>query len=159
MIQGKYLYYGDDLTECFEIRRQVFVVEQQIPKEEEFDDIDDYAIHAIVFDNENKKAVATGRVYHNGTNYKIGRIAVLKKERGKYYGDFVVRMLANKAFLMGAEEIHIDAQLTAISFYERIGFMTYGEEFLDSGIKHINMKLVSGSLCKLCDNKTKLTNI
>ncbi|MDF2589224.1 MAG: GCN5-related N-acetyltransferase [Anaerocolumna sp.] len=154
MVQGKYLYYGDDLSDCIKIRKQVFVIEQNISEEEEFDDIDNYAIHGLVFDNDNKKAVATGRVFHDGTNYRIGRVAVLKSERGKSYGDFVVRMLANKAFLMGASEIHIDAQVTAVSFYEKIGFMSYGEEFLDAGIKHIGMKLNAGNICKLCDNIT-----
>lgn len=152
-IQGKYLYYGDNLSEVFEIRKQVFQIEQGVSAEEEFDDNDDLAVHVLVFDTEGEKhPVATGRVFHDGIDYRIGRVAVLKNERGKKYGDFVVRMLANKAFLSGAQRVVIDAQITALRFYERIGFKSFGEEFEEAGIKHISMELIAGGLCKECTN-------
>ncbi|MGB8451085.1 MAG: GNAT family N-acetyltransferase [Anaerocolumna sp.] len=154
MVQGKYLYYGDDLSEVFKIRRKVFIDEQGIAPEEEFDDYDNLAVHALVYDNtNNKKAVATGRVYHDGENYRIGRIAVLKEERGKYYGDFVVRLLVDKAFLAGAEEVIINAQVNAIKFYEKIGFIPYGDIFDEAGIEHVVMKVKLNSICKKCDKK------
>jgi predicted GNAT family N-acyltransferase len=155
-VQGKYLYYGDDLSEAFQIRKEVFQEEQGVSEKEEFDEIDDLAIHVVVYSNDDlNKAVATGRVFFDGNDYYIGRIAVLKDERGKNYGDFAVRMLANKAFLAGANEILIHAQVSAVPFYEKIGFITYGDEFMEAGINHISMKLVAGSLCKKCDNKIK----
>lgn len=154
VVQGKYLCYGDDLSEAFEIRRKVFIEEQGVSAEEEFDENDDLAIHALVYDNkENNKPVATGRVYHDGKHYRIGRIAVLKEERGKYYGDFVVRLLANKAFLAGAEEVIIYAQVSAVPFYEKIGFISYGGTFDEAGIDHIAMKVELSSICKKCDKK------
>lgn len=154
-VQGKYLYYGDDLSEAFQIRKEVFQYEQGVSEQEEFDEIDDLAVHVVIYSNENpKKPVATGRVFFDGNDYYIGRVAVLKDERGKYYGDFAVRMLANKAFLAGANEILIHAQLSAVSFYEKIGFITYGDVFIEAGIKHISMRLVAGSLCKKCDKIT-----
>lgn len=157
LIQGKYLYFEDDKTEVYDIRRQVFHVEQGVSLEEEFDEIDDLAVHVLVFtSDEPSRAVATGRVFFDGDNYKIGRVAVLKSERGKKYGDFVVRMLANKAFIAGADEIHINAQVVAVPFYEKIGFISYGDEFDEAGIKHVSMKLKSGSLCKECNSPTKI---
>lgn len=151
LIQGKYLYYGDDISEAFEIRKQVFQIEQGVSAEEEFDSLDDLSVHVLVFAlGESQRAVATGRVYYDSQNYRIGRVAVLKNERGKKYGDFVVRMLANKAFLSGAKEIYIDAQVAAIPFYEKIGFTSFGDEFIEAGIQHISMKLIAGSLCKDC---------
>lgn len=153
MIQGKYLYYGDNLSEVFNIRRKVFVDEQGVKEEEEFDDYDDLAVHALVYDNGNSKPVATGRVYHDGKNYRIGRIAVLKEERGKYYGDFVVRLLVNKAFLSGAEEVFINAQVAAVPFYAKIGFQSYGDIFEEAGIKHISMKVELNNICQKCDKK------
>ncbi len=156
-VQGKYLYYGDDLSDVFEIRRQVFQVEQGVPAQIEFDGIDDLAIHVIVYASDGKNyPVATGRVYFDGETYRIGRVAVIKEERGKSYGDFAVRMLANKAFLAGAKEIHIDSQVTAIPFYERIGFRTLGEEFMEAGIRHRMMVLKPDNLCKKCDNIKKI---
>lgn len=153
LIQGKYLHYGDDLSEVFEIRKKVFQIEQGVPFEEEFDAIDDLSIHVIVYTSDtDKRPVATGRVYFDGDNYRIGRVAVLKEERGKYYGDFAVRMLANKAFLAGANDILIHAQTNVIPFYEKIGFQVNGDEFIEAGIKHVSMVLKSGALCKKCDN-------
>ena len=152
-IQGKYFYYGDDISAAFEIRKQVFVIEQGVAAEEEFDSLDDLSVHVLVYAlGESQRAVATGRVYYDGQNYRIGRVAVLKDERGKKYGDFVVRMLANKAFLSGAQEVYINAQVTAIPFYEKIGFICFGEEFVEADIKHISMKLISGSLCRDCSS-------
>ena len=154
MVQGKYLYYGDDLSDVFNIRRKVFVEEQGVSEEEEFDEYDNLSIHALVYDNSNnKKPVATGRVYYDGKNYRVGRIAVLKEERGKYYGDFIVRLLVNKAFLSGADEVIINAQVNAIPFYEKVGFRTYGEVFQEAGIDHIAMKVLLNSFCKKCDKK------
>lgn len=157
IVQGKYLNYKDDLTEIFEIRKKVFQIEQGVPFEEEFDVIDDLAIHVIVYASDtDKRPVATGRVYYDGENYRIGRVAVLKEERGKYYGDFAVRMLANKAFLAGANEILIHAQTSVIPFYEKIGFQIFGDEFVEAGIKHVSMVLKSGTLCKKCENINKM---
>lgn len=156
MIQGKYLYYGDDLTQAFDIRRKVFVDEQKVSEEEEFDEIDNIAVHAIVFDTDDKnKPVATGRVYPNpnGDNFCIGRIAVLKEARGKYYGDFVVRLLLNKALLSGAKEVILSAQVRAIPFYEKIGFISYGDIFQDAGIDHVKMKIIPENICRKCDKK------
>ncbi len=159
MIQGKYLYYGDDLSEAFEIRKQVFVLEQGVSLEAEFDNYDDLAVHVIVYDKaDNKNPVATGRVYHDGNNYKIGRIAVIKEERGKQYGDFVVRLLINKAFLSGADEIIINAQVSAIPFYAKIGFIAYGKIFKEAGIDHISMRLKPGTLCKKCEENRNFRN-
>lgn len=154
MVQGKYLYYGDDLTDVYYIRRKVFIEEQGIPEENEFDENDQISVHALVYDNEDdNKPVATGRVYHDGINYRIGRIAVLKEERGKYYGDFIVRLLVNKAFMSGAEEVKISAQTLAVPFYEKIGFKTYGDIYEEDGSDHIAMEVKLGAICKKCDKK------
>lgn len=155
LVQGKFLHYGDDLSDVFNIRKQVFQIEQGVSPEEEFDEVDDLAIHVIVYASDsNKHPVATGRVFYDGESYRIGRVAVLKSERGKKYGDFAVRMLVNKAFLAGAKEILINAQVNVVPFYEKIGFRAYGDEFVEAGINHISMKISSGNLCKECENIT-----
>lgn len=148
LIQGKILTYGDDLTEAFQIRKKVFVEEQGIPEDLEFDDLDSLAMHVIVYeedpnwktnDKAYKKAVATGRIIFDGSTCKIGRIAVLKEHRKMKYGDFTVRMLLNKAFTAGIGEVRLDAQYTALAFYEKIGFHVSGEPFNEAGIKHFPM--------------------
>ena len=125
MLEGRYLFFGDDLTDARRIRYEVFEKEQKVPHEIEFDNLDDEAIHVVVY--EDQKPVGTGRLLFDGENYKIGRIAVIKEERGKKYGDFVVRMLIDKAFLMGAKRVYANVQLHS-DVYKRQDIELSGEE-------------------------------
>ena len=149
VVKGVYLNGENDLTDAINIRRKVFIEEQNVAEEIEIDGMDPYAIHAVAYIED--KAVATGRIIYDGDTYKIGRVAVLKEERGKQYGDFIMRMLIDKAFLHGAEEVILGAQIHAVGFYEKLGFEQYGEVFEEAGISHIHMKLKNGNLCKKCN--------
>lgn len=149
MIQGKFLFYLDDLSEVFDIRSQVFQKELGIDSKIDEDGLDLEAAHVLVFNDENKP-VATGRLLFGDNNFRIGRVAVLKEERGKYYGDFVVRMLADKAFLMGAEEVSLCSMCNVQHFYEKIGFESVGDEFEVAGIRHITMVIKNDRVCKKC---------
>lgn len=151
MIEGKFLQGNQDLSEVFEIRRDVFCKEQNISEEDEFDALDREALHVIISEKQQKLAV--GRLVILNDYYKIGRIAVLKEFRGMQYGDFVVRMLVDKAFILGAKEVHVGAQTYAKGFYEKIGFQVEGEEYMEAGIPHVPMKIVMGSLCTGCGHK------
>lgn len=137
MIQGKWLKGRDDLEQAFKIRLKVFVEEQNVPEEIEIDEIDPIADHALVYDGD--KPAATGRVYQEQGIYMVGRIAVLKEYRGKGLGDLVTRMLLCRAFDMGAQEVHIHAQLQALKFYEKLNFKAYGEIYDEAGIEHTSM--------------------
>ncbi len=150
MIEGKFIHGDQDLSVIFQIRREVFCKEQKISEEEEFDGLDQKALHVII--SEKQCNLAVGRLVVIEDYYKIGRIAVLKEYRGMYYGDFVVRMLVDKAFQLGAKEVHVGAQTYAKGFYEKIGFKQEGEEYMEVGIPHIPMKLIRGSLCTGCGN-------
>lgn len=159
-IQGKFKEPNDDLTDVFDIRRKVFIEEQGVLEESEFDEYDKSAIFCVVYepkksnsDSEKEElvSVATGRlILLEDGRYKIGRIAVLKEYRGRKYGDMVVRMLVNKAFLSGATKVYISAQTRVIDFYHKIGFQEYGDEYLEDGIEHISMVLEQGKLCTMC---------
>jgi predicted GNAT family N-acyltransferase len=151
MLEGRYLFFGDDLTDARRIRYEVFEKEQKVPHEIEFDNLDDEAIHVVVY--EDQKPVGTGRLLFDGENYKIGRIAVIKEERGKKYGDFVVRMLIDKAFLMGAKRVYANVQLHSEKFYETIGFTRENNNiFFEAGIEHVKMSITQKELCKPCKN-------
>lgn len=155
LVEGKFRSYQEDLTDAFEIRRKVFQEEQGVSAEIEFDELDKQAVHVIVYVGE--KAVATGRVFNEGDTYHIGRVAVLKEERGRQYGDFVVRMLADKAFQTGADEVFLGAQISARGFYEKLGFVPCGEEYIEADILHVPMKLKKEAVCSLC-KKEKMQN-
>ena len=149
MVEGKFLRGTDDLTECFKIRHAVFCEEQGKTEEEEFDGLDKQCLHVLIF--EAGENVATGRLYHQDEYYKIGRIAVAKHARGKYYGDFVVRMLVDQAFQLGAHKVYVGAQVKAIPFYEKIGFKREGNEIYEEArMPHVTMRIEKKNLCTSC---------
>lgn len=122
---------------CKDIRTKVFVQEQGF--EEEFDDIDDIAYHIVLFDGD--IAIATGRTFLKEENiYKIGRVAVLKEYRKKDYGKIIIKELENIIKNENGTEIHLSSQLHAIKFYERCGFVQFGDIYLEDGADHILMK-------------------
>lgn len=137
MIRTKWINGDKDIDAAIHIRTEVFVKEQNVPPEIEIDGTDANAIHLIVYDE--ALPVATGRILKIDDEYVLGRIAVLKEQRGRGYGDLVVRMLIRRAYEMGADKQIIHSQTHAASFYERLGFTRFGEEYAEAGIPHINM--------------------
>lgn len=157
-IQGKYICQGEPISALLAIREQVFQQEQGIARELDVDGLDEAAIHAACYrveEQEKKDAekviVATGRLICEEGRYLIGRVAVLKQERGRKYGDFVVKMLVYKAFQLGAREVYCNAQAHAVGFYQKIGFEQCGEAFEEAGRQHIPLVLREGSLCRACE--------
>lgn len=123
------------------LRIEIFVKEQGVPEENEFDDFDLQVPHLVIFlDGE---AVATGRVIPYGENtVKIGRIAVKKNKRGLHLGEKIVKELLRKAKEDGAEKVYVGAQTHAVGFYEKCGFALVGTpEYLEEKIPHYDMYL------------------
>jgi predicted GNAT family N-acyltransferase len=118
------------------IRTTVFVNEQGF--NEEFDSIDNYAKHIIIYDN--NKPVAVGRYFTNDNEeYHIGRIAVLKDYRKFGYGKKIMQLIENEIKKTDAKIIVVSAQLQAQKFYEKCGFTARGSVYLDEHCKHIEM--------------------
>lgn len=152
MICGKFFNgYVDDLSDCFAIRRSVFMEEQKISEAEEFDGIDETCGHYVVY-NEEDRPVSTGRLIKMDDNvYQIGRVATLKQHRHKGYAEFLMLSLIEKARSLGAREIVLLAQLTAEKFYEKCGFQVESDEIImDAGIKHHRMKYDVGLHNRTC---------
>jgi len=120
------------------IRFEVFVQEQQVPPDEELDEMDARCLHALAFDQQGV-AVATGRLLPDG---HIGRMAVLRSEREKGVGAAVLRALTEAAQAKGFKEVVLGAQLHARGFYLKQGFVPFGEVFMDANIEHVMMKKV-----------------
>jgi predicted GNAT family N-acyltransferase len=118
------------------IRYKVFVEEQQVPKEMEIDEEDGQAWHFLVMNNKNHQPVATGRLLENG---HIGRMAVLKEYRNRKVGSRLLSAIIDEARKQKMNKIFLNAQLSAIGFYEKNGFTALGAEFMDAGIPHIKM--------------------
>lgn len=118
------------------VRISVFVREQGVPVELEWDDMDESSWHALAF-AEDGTPVATGRLLPDG---HIGRMAVLKAARGTGMGALVLDALMAKAAELGYGELILNAQTHAEPFYARVGFKRIGEEFDDVGIPHVEMR-------------------
>ena len=123
-----------------EIRLRVFVGEQKIPVEEEWDDADAVCVHAVAF-NRLGMAVGTGRLLPaEGGVSKIGRMAVHEVLRGTGVGRLLLQELMARARERGDAEVALHAQRTAQAFYAREGFLPVGEPFDEVGIPHVAMK-------------------
>ena len=135
------MFFTDDKTIniAFKIRKEIFIKEQNIPKNLEIDGSDKYAKNMILtIDN---KPIGTGRLIEIDNKMYIGRIAILKEYRKKGYATKIINFLLDEAKNMGYNEVFIHSQLHAKEFYEKIGFKAFGEEFLEANIPHINMKI------------------
>jgi len=120
------------------VRHEVFVLEQRVPLDMEWDDMDASCLHAVAYDA-NGKAVATGRLLPDG---HVGRMAVMKFARGQGIGGAILERLVGEAKKRGDRAVILNAQTHAEPFYKRYGFLRDGDEFMEAGIPHICMRLV-----------------
>jgi len=123
-----------------EIRLRVFVGEQKIPVEDEWDEADAVCVHAVAY-NRLGMAVGTGRLLPaEGSVSKIGRMAVHEVLRGSGVGRQILRHLMAAAETRGDKKIVLHAQVSAVGFYQRDGFSQTGEPFQEAGIAHVAMR-------------------
>ena len=121
------------------IRKEVFVKEQGISPEDEWDADDATALHAVLFDV-NGQPLGNARLLQHSVNVaKVGRMAVLKKARGQGYGALLLQALLLEAKRRGNKEVRLSAQRTAEQFYAAHGFSVVGEPFDEVGIPHVEM--------------------
>ena len=125
------------LNDAYTVRVKVFVNEQGF--RDEFDDIDGYAFHVTAYDGE--KVIGCGRFFSETDNneYHIGRIAVLPEYRGMGIGSAIMSEIEKYCVSMGVRRVVLSAQRRAIIFYEKSGYKSRGEEYLDEGYPHIEM--------------------
>ncbi|MEK7345594.1 MAG: YbgC/FadM family acyl-CoA thioesterase [Pseudomonadota bacterium] len=121
------------------LRTEVFVHEQKVPAEMEWDHDDETALHAVAL-NRMGMALATGRLLQHAPGVaRIGRMAVKKQMRGSDLGQRVLHALMNAARDRGDTQVLLHAQCSAEGFYRRSGFAPHGAIFEEAGIAHIEM--------------------
>ncbi|OTG90547.1 GNAT family N-acetyltransferase [Acinetobacter sp. ANC 3813] len=118
------------------VREQVFIQEQQIAPEDEWDAEDSVSQHFMVYDHE--QPIATARLLNSNS---IGRVAVLKAYRGKGIGKLLMEAVILQARAEGRKFVKLSSQVHAVQFYSGLGFSAQGEEYLDCGIPHIDMQM------------------
>jgi predicted GNAT family N-acyltransferase len=126
------------------IRRKVFVEEQRVSEEEEFEGLDPEALHLVVELDERENrgepiGVARLRLTGGGTA-KAERFAVLEEHRGRGAGKSLLRAVEDEARRRGAKTVVLSAQLRAEAFYEAHGYRRHGPEFDEAGIRHVRME-------------------
>ncbi|MEU6994794.1 GNAT family N-acetyltransferase [Streptomyces sp. NPDC046465] len=139
----------DDLEACFAVRKDVFVAEQQVPEDLEYDAYDAGAVHVLAV-REDGLPLGTGRLLtgaaaaaKNGgdaTVGALGRLAVTRAARGLGVGARLVGAIEDAARARGLTAVDLHAQTHALGFYERLGYEVYGPEFPDAGIPHRAMR-------------------
>lgn len=119
------------------IRKSVFIDEQHVPKELEWDGLDTECTQFLA--SINSTPVATARLTAKG---QIGRMAVLDDFRGKGIGSKLLAAVIEQAERAGHKQVFLHAQVSVIQFYQQYEFTAYGDVFIDAGIEHRSMKLV-----------------
>jgi predicted GNAT family N-acyltransferase len=130
--------WSDQQASAQAIRYAVFVIEQNIPAQLEWDDMDAVCLHALAYD-EKGQPLGTGRLLPDG---HIGRMAVKKNARGYGVGGKLLEALVQAAKERGDAIVKLNAQASAESFYLRHGFERDGHPFVEAGIPHIAMQKV-----------------
>ncbi|MER5211450.1 GNAT family N-acetyltransferase [Streptomyces sp. NPDC002838] len=140
-----------DREACFAVRKEVFVGEQGVPEDIDYDAYDPVALHVLAV-REDGMPLGTGRLlYGEAAATKtdgdqavgsLGRLAVTKAARGLGVGAALVRAIEDAARARGLAAVDLHAQTHALGFYERLGYAAYGPEYLEAGIPHRAMRRV-----------------
>ena len=140
-----------DLEACFAVRKQVFVVEQGVPEDLEYDEYDPVAVHVLAV-REDGVPLGTGRLLYGEVAAaktggdpslgSLGRLAVSAEARGLGVGVALVRAVEGAARARGLTAVDLHAQTHALGFYERLGYEPYGPEYEEAGIPHRGMRRV-----------------
>ena len=121
-----------------DIRREVFIEEQQVPKDLEWDGLDTKCRHVLAYDLTQELPVGTGRLVSDG---QIGRMAIRKDYRRKGIGHKILQQLIEMAKGDGHTQVYLHAQLYIMEFYQQAGFEVSGDTFMDAGIPHVKMTM------------------
>lgn len=140
-----------DLELVRAVRREVFVVEQNVPEELEYDEYDATSVHVLAVDADGA-GLGTGRLIFGDQARKLtggvdgrvllGRLAVVAAARGTGLGADLVRAIEAAGRERGAVEVELHAQVQALGFYERLGYVAEGPVYDDAGIPHRTMTKV-----------------
>ncbi|GGA74207.1 GNAT family N-acetyltransferase [Ornithinibacillus halotolerans] len=127
----------EEKEHAFLVRKEVFVDEQNVPMDIEIDEYEDVAIHFIGYEND--RPVAASRLRFVEEYGKLERICVLKEYRGKSIGKAIIHEMEMIIKEKGYLKAKLNAQTHAEDFYQKLGYQTVSDEFLDAGIPHVTM--------------------
>lgn len=141
MIEVRKVVGRAELEDALKIREEVFVKEQGVAAEDEYDQYDETSTHFVAYDEQGKPC-GTARWRQTDSGIKLERFAVLPSYRSTGIGALLLKNILydiEEDMNVTEQKIYMHAQTTAIGFYKKLGFETVGEEFLECGIKHYEM--------------------
>jgi len=131
------------LKDALLLREEVFIIGQNVPREIERDfyDCDDSTIHFVAYNND--EAIGCGRIVkHADGKVYLTRIAVISSFRGRGIGKILVKKMLSFLKELNVDVCYIHAQSYIKKFYEDLGFIAFGDEFIEAGIMHTHMKYI-----------------
>lgn len=143
MVEVRKITQEQDLEKAFQIREEVFVKEQQVAPDEEYDEFEQSATHFLALDA-NGEPCGTARWRITKKGVKLERFAVIKHLRGTGIGSLLVKAVLEDIAASKPDTkltVYMHAQSYAVPFYRKFGFETQGEEFEECGIMHFIMTL------------------
>src|SRR5699024_8312914 len=126
------------LKDAYHVRTVVFIEEQGVSEEEEYDALDEEAIHFVGY--QDGTPVAASRMRFLDEYAKLERVCIIKEERGKGYGRDIILFMEQIAKEKGYNASKLNGQTYAEPFYQKLGYETISGEFMDAGIPHVAMK-------------------
>ena len=127
--------------DAYQVRREVFILEQKVPEDLEIDEFDPAAFHALAYSD--NACIGTARLHINDDGSgQIGRMAILRPFRNQGLGRQIMKVLIETARSNGVSSLILHAQVSVIPFYEKLGFIANGPIYDEAGIPHRNMMMV-----------------
>lgn len=134
MVKINQINTSEDLERAFTIREQVFVIEQNVAPEIEYDEFESGSIHYLALVDD--KAAGTARWRRTENGIKLERFAVLEEYRGQKVGAALLSRALQDVIPLNPKKIYLHAQVQVIPFYEKFGFAAEGDEFIEADIRH-----------------------
>jgi ElaA protein len=138
LLDIRFTQNNKDMLSCLDLRRTVFIEEQNVPENEEVDGDDPDCDHILLTVTD--IPVGAARLKYYNDFIKVQRVCVLKNYRGQSIGskiiNFIIRHVEKNDI---RSSVRLGSQIHALEFYKRLGFIEFGEEYLDAGILHKDM--------------------
>jgi predicted GNAT family N-acyltransferase len=133
---------AEDVSGAFALREAVFYGEQNVPLQEELDELDRDAQHLVALDPaDGRRVIGTLRLLSFGEEAKIGRVAVAAELRRRRIASRMLQIALARAREQGFRRVRLAAQIVAVALYEQAGFVVESEPFEEAGITHVWMGL------------------
>lgn len=132
------LDWDEAFDDAYDVRRDVFIDEQDVPEEMELDGDDEDAIHFVAYDDGHPVGTARLRLVDEDTG-KAERVSVRKEYRKEGLGRLLMEALEDEARQRGCSEIHLHGQTQVEDFYAALGYRTVSDVFEEAGIPHVEM--------------------